>query len=95
MIKKKSEINERIENLLLEWEELSKKQAIAYAVLQYRNSQELINQKFEKEEQSIICGIKSINKKVIEHINKYEEIKKELEEIKKSTEINQENTESI
>ena len=71
MIKKKSEINERIENLLLEWEELSKKQAIAYAVLQYRNSQELINQKFEKEEQSIICGIKSINKKVIEHINKY------------------------
>ena len=83
MIKKKSEINERNENLLLEWKELSKKQAIAYAVLQYRKSQELINQKFEKEEQSIICGIKSINKKVIEHINKYEEIKKELEEIKK------------
>lgn len=70
--------NKKIEELTSAWEKLLKDQAIISAAIQYKKSQETINQKIENENAAISYGIKIINKKVIENMNKYTEVENEF-----------------
>lgn len=73
--------NQKLESLSKQFEKLAKDQAIISAAIQYKKSQEIIEQKLKSENAAISYGIKRINKKVIENLNKYEEIEKEYQEI--------------
>lgn len=70
--------NKKIEELTSAWEKLLKDQAIISAAIQYKKSQETINQKIENENAAISYGIKIINKKVIENMNNYTEVENEF-----------------
>lgn len=70
--------NKKIEELTSAWKKLLKDQAIISAAIQYKKSQETINQKIENENAAISYGIKIINKKVIENMNKYTEVENEF-----------------
>ena len=70
--------NKKIEELTSAWEKLLKDQAIISAAIQYKKSQETINQKIENENAAISSGLKIINKKVIENMNKYTEVENEF-----------------
>ena len=73
--------NQKLANLSKQFEKLAKDQAIISAAIQYKKSQEIIDQKLKNENAAISYGIKRINKKVIENLNKYEEVEKEYKEI--------------
>ena len=73
--------NQKLANLSKQFEKLAKDQAIISAAIQYKKSQEIIDQKLKNENAAISYGIKRINKKVIENLNKYEEVEKEYQEI--------------
>lgn len=73
--------NQKLESLSKQFEKLAKDQAIISAAIQYKKSQEIIDQKLKNENATISYGIKRINKKVIENLNKYEEVEKEYQEI--------------
>lgn len=78
MSKNEIKENKKIEDLTNAWEKLLKDQAIISAAIQYKKSQETINQKIENENAAISYGIKAINKKVIENMTKYTEVDNEL-----------------
>ena len=73
--------NQKLANLSKQFEKLAKDQAIISAAIQYKKSQEIIDQKLKNENAAISYGIERINKKVIENLNKYEEVEKEYQEI--------------
>ena len=73
--------NQKLANLSKQFEKLAKDQAIISAAIQYKKSQEIIDQKLKNENAAISYGIERINKKVIENLNEYEE--SDLEELAK------------
>lgn len=86
---KKKEIieNEKLNNLSKQFEKLVQNQAVISAAIQYKKSQEIINEKMKNENAAISYGIKRINKKVMENMNKYTEIDKEYQEIIKKYQL--------
>lgn len=70
--------NRKMEELSNAWQKLCKDQAIISAAVQYKKSQEIIVQKTENELTSLSYGIKLINKKVFENLNKYHEVEDEM-----------------
>lgn len=78
--------NQRLDSLCKKLEKLTKDQAIISAAIQYKKSQEIIDQKVKNENAAISYGIIRINKKVIENLDKYTEIEKEYQEIMKKYE---------
>ena len=78
--------NQRLDSLCKQLEKLTKDQAIISAAIQYKKSQEIIDQKVRNENAAISYGIIRINKKVIENMDKYTEVEKEYQEIMKKYE---------
>jgi len=72
---------EVIEELSEKIKKLSKNQAIISSAIQYKKSQEIILKKLTNENVAISYGISLINKKVIENLDKYAEVEKELKEL--------------
>lgn len=79
--KKKTNEDNRIEMLEKNWLDLSYQSAIISSAIQYKRSQEAIAHKAENEENSMIFGINSINKKVLENKQKYPAIDAEYKKI--------------
>lgn len=78
---KEIKVNNKIEELSSAWEKLCINQAIISVAIQYKKSQEIINQKEENESTSLSYGIKLVNKKVFENLDKYQEIEQELKNL--------------
>ena len=74
---KKTNNDNKIEMLEKNWLDLSYQSAIISSAIQYKKSQEAIAHKAENEENSLIYGINSINKKVLENKKKYSNIDEE------------------
>ena len=81
MNNKEIDLNKKIEDLSNTWEKLCVNQAIISIAIQYKKSQEIVEQKEENENISLSYGIKLINKKVLENLNKYHEVAEELNEL--------------
>lgn len=79
--------NEKLNNLAKQFEKLVQNQAVISAAIQYKKSQEIINDKMKNENAAISYGIKRINKKVMENMNKYAEIDKEYQELIKKYQL--------
>ena len=71
MDNKEIDENKKIEDLSNAWQKLCVNQAIISVAIQYKKSQEIINQKEENENSSLSYGIQLINKKVLENLDKY------------------------
>lgn len=86
----KKEINkdEKINQLLTKWKELSRISIIILSAIQYKKSQEGIAQKVENESTAITYGIGNINRKVLENLKKYSEIEQEFKELMEHYEEN-------
>ena len=76
----KIEVNEKqkIEELSSAWEKLCRDQAIISAAVQYKKSQEIINEKTENESSSLSYGIMLVNKKVLDNLEKYKDVENEM-----------------
>lgn len=81
MEKMKNINDELIEELISKMKKVAKNYAIASSATQYKKSQELILKKVSNENAAISYGISLINKKVIENLEKYSDIEKELNEL--------------
>ena len=78
MDKKEIKENKKIENLSGAWKKLCVNQAIISIAIQFKKSQEIVVQKVENENSSLSYGIKLINKKVFEKLDKYKEVEDEF-----------------
>lgn len=78
---KETPVDNKIEMLEKNWLDLSYQSAIISSAIQYKKSQEAIAHKAENEENSMIYGINSINKKVLENKKKYSNIDDEYNKI--------------
>ena len=84
MDNKEIDENKKIEDLSNAWQKLCVNQAIISVAIQYKKSQEIINQKEENENSSLSYGIQLINKKVLENLDKYREVGEELNDLLKN-----------
>lgn len=67
--------------LLDETRKTLKDQTKALSAMQYNKSREIILEKISNENAAITYGISLINKKVVENLEKYAEVEKELKEL--------------
>ncbi len=73
--------DQKFNNLITKYRELTKSASIIFAAIQYKKSEEIILTKVESEKTAILYGINSVNKKVLENLNKYNQIETRLKEL--------------
>lgn len=73
--------DKKFEELLDTWKELSYSAAVISAAIEYSKSKESVAKKVENENVAITYGINSINKKVLENPQKYNNVENEFKEL--------------
>lgn len=80
--------DKEFDDLLDKWKELSYSAALISAAIEYSKSKESIAKKVENENVAITYGINSINKKVLENPQKYNNVENEFKELMERFEDN-------
>lgn len=73
--------DKKFDELADTWKELSYSAAVISAAIEYSKSKEIIEKKVENQNVAITYGINSINKKVLENIQKYNNVENEFKDL--------------
>lgn len=73
--------DKKFEELADKWKELSYSAAVISAAMEYSKSKENVEKKVENQSVAITYGINSINKKVLENIQKYNNVENEFKDL--------------